>query len=179
MTTKYYIVGMPESKLDRILSRLGLTRRARIEQEEEWLDYEGSNLGITGCAGAWCYDCDISLLLHPDEPHGDRGGQYENCPACGQPRRKSKEWGDAWGQLFSSWELDGKKRKGIMACYSFVFLKPPEKIEQYPGKMLVRDEYRRQLTMAELRDKVIAGAKYHIWKDEIINKANRSNLRKF
>ena len=167
MTTKYYIEGMPESALDKILSRLGLTRQARIDQEDEWLDGEDSILGITGCAGAWCYDCDVSLLVHPDQPHKG-GGQYVNCPVCGQHRRRNKKWADAWPQLFSSWELDGNKRKGIMACYSFAFLKAPERIEQYPGEMLVRDEYGRELTMTELRNKVIAGAKYHIWKDEIL-----------
>lgn len=121
-----------------------------------WLtgdDERGEHIGKTSAAGAYCWDCGVTLCKNGVSGiHTDQSDWHDACPRCGKAKDDDKVKDAAMHQL--GLRRDQGRRTGVGSCCSFRWAIEPaafgERCTQNKlGSDVIIDEYGETYTEAE------------------------------
>jgi predicted RNA-binding Zn-ribbon protein involved in translation (DUF1610 family) len=126
------------------------------------VEEDGSiHLGKRAAAGAYCWDCDVTLAIGgKSEIHMGRTGQLNACPNCGKPieRAPIQSSANPAGIELGLARAKTVRPTGVGFCSSFTWAQDPESIgvflQKYPDDEVVVDEYDRRMAAAEFLEMI-------------------------
>lgn len=109
-------------------------------------DARGRHLGKRSAAGAYCWDCGISLCM-PGAEFVHEGREFHACcPECGKERQVETIETGAAGRELGFNKTKPKKKKGVASCSSFTWASRPEAII---NTKYIKDEYGRRYSLRQ------------------------------
>lgn len=104
----------------------------------------GVHIGKRSAAGAYCWDCGITLCMGGKKYIHDSGWDwYDRCPNCGaEPVKEDFENSSGGLELgFAGKEYPKSEKIGVRSCSSFTWAVNPETVGKYRH---IYDEYGRK-----------------------------------
>ena len=138
-------------------------------------DEPTGHIGKRSAAGAYCWDCGVSLCHGGNTRVHTVRGFYDACPQCGAERVKETMCSGAAGRELGFNKSEPAPKKGVRSCSSFSWAMDPEHLELMAAKSLafemkcptchqelatdshedaekvIRDEYGRMYTLEKFR----------------------------
>ena len=120
-------------------------------------DYTDGHIGKRSAAGAYCWDCDLTLCASgTDAIHHGRGAPgefHEACPHCMKPFIPGGITSGAAAVELGFAKPNTERPQGVSSASSFTWAKDPESVgvlcERYANDPVVIDEYGREMTGTE------------------------------
>lgn len=107
-------------------------------------EHRGQHIGKRSAAGAYCWDCGISLSKSGN-PH-DGAGMLDACPRCGQAGAEETLETSAAGRELGFNTEPPQRKSGVRSCSSFSWAVEPGYLE---GVDEIENEYGRHYTRTE------------------------------
>ncbi len=122
---------------------------------------EGPHIGKRSAAGAYCWDCDITLCKDGNEAiHSEHSSFYDKCPLCGK-KYKNEGWKSTGGRELGFNKTPPKRKTGVASCSSFNWAMAPTKLLLKPPKQVL-DEYGRVYSWKQFQ-KVLEECPVHFY----------------
>ena len=156
-TNFYWYVDVPEPRTVTLPNGKKVTIGSGLDDDDPNI-----HIGKRSAAGAYCWDCDITLCKEGNDSVHRAGSMWHNqCPKCGKkPIESADEVALPAKVELGHADARTGRPDGVQCCSSFLWAQEPEDVlldcARNSSQIIISDEYGSDYTGREFADMIFA-----------------------